>query len=177
MNTMETSEQNGSPLPRLEAKGTGTATQVSRSDLKISTGSPFMHCGKIEMLQQDLRISYDSFGASHEVFISSEDLGPLVRDRFAPPARVMEIRSAAGGAQERIKIGYAARSVSGKALKISTTTSGGELMAPWSSFLKVVNRKARSVPVSRIAAGAPQVQVPQRPGPSHDIREGLTGGF
>ena len=47
----------------------------------------------------------------------------------------MEDRSAPGQLQERIKIGYAVRSACGKALKISTTTSGGDLLVPWSSFL------------------------------------------
>ena len=74
MNTITTSERNGGPLPGLEAKGNGTAVPVSRPDLKISTGSPFVHCGKIEMLQQDLRVSYDSFGGSHTVLIESGDL-------------------------------------------------------------------------------------------------------
>ena len=171
MLSTETSDKSGGPITAPGSQVTGAATEVSRWDPKISTGSPFVHCGKIEMLQQDLRIMYDSFGVMREVFILGEDLAPLVRDRFAPPAQVKEIRTKADSAQERVKIGYAVRSASGKALKIGTTTSGGELIIPWSAFLKVVSRKMRSVPVSRIGGSEARLA------PTSDIREGLSRGF
>ena len=216
MNAMETSEQNDSPLPRLEAKGKGTAGidleskaenvcpdcgstklrfgsrdpcegdyywcrscgcgpirfplnhvmpgsgKTASGPVVVIIGSPFVRTGSIEMVNAALRIDYKSFGEDHSVFIGMMDLQRLVRDRFAPAAPVKQTRQGIDGSEITEKIGYACRTVSGKALKISTSTSGGDMMVPWTSFLQVLNRKIRSATISRIRSGALD-----SPGPTH----------
>jgi len=177
MNVMETSERNGGPVPRLEAKGTGTTNSVPQSGQKIIViGSPFVRTGSIQMVHRALRIDYEAFNESHCAFIGPQDLQQLVRDRFAPAAPVKEIHRESSGTETSYKIGYGCRTASGKALKISTTTSGGDLVVPWSSFLKVVDGRIRSTPISRIAVP----EVPPRqpaPAPARDIRHGLETRF
>jgi len=230
MNTMETSEQNGSPLPRLEAKGKGTAVNESESKVKnvcpecgsplrfgsrvpcegdyywcssevcgfgparfplhhvmpateksvsslkiVIIRSPFTRTGSIAMQNQALRITYDAFGKSHIAYIGMVDLQRLVRDRFAPAAPVKQTRQGIDGSEITEKIGYACRTVSGKALKISTSTSGGDMMVPWTSFLQVLNRKMRSVTISRIRARALESPGSFCQAPGRDIRAGIAG--
>ncbi len=143
----------------------------------IVVGSPFVRTGSILMENQALRINYDSFGKSHTAFIEPQNLNLLVRDRFAPAAPVRQIRMGVDGAEITEKIGYATRTVSGKALKISTSTSGGDLVVSWTSFLHVVNRKVRSVTISRIRNSALEAPGAAFPFPGRSIREGLAGGF
>jgi hypothetical protein len=129
------------------------------------------------MESQALRISYDSFGKSHIAFIGMQDLNILTRDRFAPAAPVKQIRQGVDDTEVTEKIGYASRTVSGKALKISTTTSGGDMVVSWNNFLQVVNGKVRSAPISRIKKSAIEVPGPSSPAHGRNIREGLVEGF
>jgi hypothetical protein len=121
-------------------------------------------------------ISYESFGMSHIVHIGAGDLQRLVRDRFAAPAPVMQIRKGVDESEITEKIGYACRTVSGKAIKIQTSTSGGDMVVSWTNFLQVVNGKVRTAAISRI-----KKDTLESPGPAllsrSNIREGLAGGF
>lgn len=125
------------------------------------------------MENQALRINYESFGTSHVAYIGMVDLQRLVRDRFAPAAPVKQVRPGLDGEEISEKIGYACRSLSGKALKISTTTSGSDLVVPWTAFLQVVNRKLARAAISRVTIP----EVPPRPVPVSNINDGLTRGF
>ena len=156
--------------------GTGNAGTASQHRQKtVSAGSPWQKCGKITLENDTLKIVYESFGKDHAVYIAAGDLQRMIKDRWSPPAPVQEARDQPDGAVILQKIGYACRSVSGRALKISTTTSGGDLSCPWSSLLSVVDRRAKGAPVSRLNAGEclPGPRVPTSPG----IREGLVTGF
>lgn len=174
--SMEASDKSGGPIPHQPAsKGeTSTAgTDLAHGKKFVSTGSEFVRTGEISMEDNELQIAYDSFGKSHEVFIISQDLRQIIRSRLAPAAPVYEMRDRADGRNDRVKIGYGARTVSGKAFKVSTTTSGGDLLVPWSTFLKVVNGSQESAVLSRL--NNKSGDGPRGPVPSSDggIREGL----
>jgi hypothetical protein len=163
----------------LPGKGTRTsANNVSTSEKK-NICSPFMHCGRAQLSNAALRIDYEAFHEQHSVFIGMTDLNELVRSRFAPAAPVKETRIGPDGAETTTKIGYTCRTASGKALKINTIHSDGDLLLPWSNLQEIVNHKRNSAPVSR-------VRVPEAPRPaprplsvpaSRDIREGLAQGW
>jgi hypothetical protein len=173
----ETSEKDGAPAPQLAGMGTGNAGTASQHTQKIiSAGSPWQRCGKITLENDTLKIVYESFGKDHAVYIAAGDLQRMVKDRWFPPAPVQESREQPDGAVILQKIGYACRSVSGKAIKINTTTSSGDLSCPWSSFLSVVNGRAKGAPISRLNAGECPASGPRVPA-SQGIREGLIGGF
>ncbi len=174
----KTSETIGGPVPRLEAQGTGSANSVSPSAQKIVLiGSPFVRTGTITMENRALRILYESFNDSHIALIEPRDLERLVRDRFAPPAPVKQIRKGIDGAEISEKIGYAVRTVSGKALKIQTSTSGGDMVVSWSTFLQVVNQKIRSANISRIKDKQPEAPKAAPVPAGRNIRAGLETGF
>jgi len=177
MNTVESSERNDGPISAAGNEGMGTVNSVPQAEQKIVTiGSPFVRTGSIQMVDRALRIDYEAFKESHCAFIGPQDLQQLIRNRFAPAAPVKEIHRDSSGTETSDKIGYACRTSSGKALKISTTTSGGDLVVPWSGFLKVVDGKIRSAQLSRLVIpGAPPRQ--PKPAPAKDIREGLITGF
>lgn len=172
----ETSETIGGPVPRLEAQGPGSANSVSPSAQKIVIiGSPFVRTGSIRLDNAALRIDYQSFGKEHSAFIGMTDLQRLTHDRFAPPAPVKQTRQGIDGAEIPEKIGYACRTVSGKAIKIQTSTSAGDLVVSWTTFLQVVNHRLRSAAISRIKNNQPEAP---RPAPAaKNIREGLATGF
>ena len=192
MSTMETSEQNGSPLPRLEAKGKGTAgNDLESKDEnvcpecggRLTFGSrdpcegdyywcgscgygpirfPFHHVMSTESIAPTVeRRSPGPGGAKgcpHRVPLrpyrldraAEPDTPDRLRntrrtthgvhqsrrpptadpDRFTSPVPVMRIRQGIDGTEITEKIGYACRTVSGRALKISTSTSGGSWSCP-----------------------------------------------
>lgn len=174
----QTSEKNGAPITRPASDETESANSVSPFAQKtVIVGSPFERIGSIVMQDQKLRIGYRSFGQTHFVYIGTADLQRLVRDRFALPAQVVQTRDGIDGAEITEKIGYATRTTSGKALKISTTTSGGDLVVPWGRFVDVVNQKLKSTAISRLRTPAPEVPATPRPAPGRNIREGLVTGF
>jgi hypothetical protein len=160
----------GGPTPALEGRGSDTATKVSTSEKK--NFSPFVHTGKAELSHQALHVSYRAFNEDHDVYIGMTDLAQLMSSRFTPAAPVKEIRIDVAGVESTEKIGYAARTISGKALKINTIHSGGDLLLPWSNLAEIVNHKRNSAPVSRLV-----VPEAPKPAPARDIREGLEGGF
>jgi len=173
----EASGKDGAPAPQLAGMGTGNAGTASQHAQKtVSAGSLWQRCGKITLENNTLKIVYESFGNDHAVYIAAGDLQRMITDRWSPPAPVQEAREQPDGAVILQKIGYACRSVSGKALKINTTTSGGDLSCPWSSFLSVVNGKAKGAPVSRLNAGEHSAPGP-RAQAAQGVREGLAGGF
>ncbi|MDD3136322.1 MAG: hypothetical protein PHF64_07450, partial [Methanoregula sp.] len=104
------------PIHRGVENSSGIGKPVAAQKI-IVIGSPFVRTGSIQMESQVLRINYDSFGKSHTAFIEPQDLNLLVRDRFAPAAPVRQMRLGVDGAEITEKIGYATRTVSGKALK------------------------------------------------------------
>jgi hypothetical protein len=176
MNETTTEKENGRPAPDLGGAGPSTAREVSTDEHKmVFRGSPFARCGHIVLEKDALKISYDAFGTNHIVFILGKDLRTLTGDRYAPPAPVHEIRKKPDGSVTAQKIGYAYRSVSGQSLVISTTTSDGDLVIPWSKLQQVVNREIRSALVSRIRDKA--IIPPRPPVPACDIRTGLARGF
>jgi hypothetical protein len=155
-----------------------TTVPLERSEHKVVLiGSPFIRTGSITMENQVLRISYDTFGTFYTAFIGTRDLQKMVRDRFAPASPVMQMRTGIDGAEVTEKIGYACRSVSGKALKISTSTSGGDLIVPWTRLLQVVNCKVRLASISRLNKCALECPGPSLPASRRSIRENLTGVF
>ena len=174
----EVTKYKGAPATRPASEGTGSANSVSPSAQKIVIiGSPFVRIGSITMENRVLWISYESFGMSHIVHIGAMDLQRLVRDRFAAPAPVMQIRKGVDGSEITEKIGYACRTVSGKAIKIQTSTSGGDMVVSWTNFLQVMNGKVRSAAISRIKKDTLEVPGPAILTPGRNIREGLAGGF
>jgi hypothetical protein len=174
----ETNPEKESGRPALELAGAGpdTATEVSKSEHKmVFRGSPFARCGHITLEKDNLRISYDSLGINYTVFILEKDLRAFTGDRYAPPMPIHEIQQTPDGSGTIQKVGYAHRSLSGQALVIETTTSGGDLVIPWSKLQYVVNRKRKSAPISRIRDKA--IIPPRPPAPTRDILNGLARGF
>ena len=154
------------------SSGNQCANNVSPYEKKNTTGSPFVHCGKAELSQNALYVNYESFGTNHDVLIGLQDLSQLISSRFAPAAPVKEIRTSTDGVKTAEKIGYACRTASGKALKINTIHSNGDLTLPWVNLLDIVNHKRNSAPVSRLA-----IPEAPRPAPARDIRAGLERGL
>ena len=124
-----------------------------RSQKMTFTGSPWQRCGNIVMDRDALKITYHSFDKEHVAYIAAGDLQCIARDQWAAPVPVLEPRGQPDGTATLQKIGHACRSVSGQSLKISTTTSAGDLVASWSLFLAVVNRKAKAARLSRLGKG------------------------
>lgn len=127
------------------------------------------------MENQALRIEYDAFNERHVAYVDMKDLQQIARNRFAPAAPVKKIRTGVDGSEVCEKIGYACRTSSGKAVKVSTTTSGGDLTVPWTTFLQVLNGKIKQAPIFRIRVS--EALKRPAPAPARDIREGLAGGF
>jgi len=176
MSETTTEKEKGRPGPQLVGAGLSTAKEVSTDEHKmVFRGSPFARCGHIIMEGDALKIIYSAFGKDHTVFICEKDLQALTRDLYAPPVPVHEVRKSPDGAVTAQKIGHAHRSVSGQSLVISTTSSGGDLLTPWSRFKQVMDRRSRSALVSRIRDKA--IIPPRPPVQAHDIRAGLARGF
>jgi hypothetical protein len=174
--SQETSERNEGPVSAAGNEGMGTVNNVPQAEKKIvAIGSSFVRTGSIQMVDRALRIDYEAFGKSHSALIGPQDLQQIIRNRFAPAAPVKEIHRDSSGTETSDKIGYACRISSGKALKISTTTSGGDLVVPWSGFLKVVDGRIRSAQLSRLVIPEAPPRQPS-PTPARDIREGLITG-
>ena len=153
------------------SSGNQCANNVSTFGKKNTAGSPFVKTGKAQLSHHALRIDYQSFGAEHSVYIGMVDLDRIIKSRFEPAAPVKECRKETDGTDTSVKIGYACRTASGKALKINTVHSGGDLLLPWLILLEIVNHKRNSAPVSRIV-------VPEAPkAVTRDIRSGLEWGF
>jgi hypothetical protein len=172
---VEILKEDGARTQSPGSSGTQCANNESTSAQKaVIIGSPFVRTGSIRIENQALRIDYEAFHERHSVFIGMKDLQQLARDRFAPAAPVKEIRPGADGSEVCEKIGYAARTASGKVLKINTIHSGGDLTVPWTTFLQVINGKIKSAPISRIRiAEAPKTA----PAPARGIYAGLERGF
>ncbi len=158
--------------PSMPGSPEGNAVKASTSEKKNTTGSPFVKTGKAELSNAALRITYEAFHESHDVYIGMTDLGKLIASRLAPAAPVKEIRKEQDGSETPQKIGYACRTTSGKALKINTIHSGGDLLLPWSNLLEIVNHKRGSAPVSRIV-----IPDSPKPAPVRNIYAGLERGF
>lgn len=169
----ETTKADGARTLSPGSMGTQCAGNVSTCGQKtVIIGSPFVRTGSIRMDHESLRIDYQAFGADHVAYVEMKDLQRLVRDRFAPAAPVKQIRLGIDGAEITEKIGHTARTSSGKAVKIQTISSGGDMVVPWTGFVQVVNKKIKSAALSRI-------RVPEAPqkAPERDIRAGLERGF
>lgn len=105
---------------------------------------PFTRCGYMQMVGKWIvKVKYETEGIWHTVFI--KDLRAFIGDRYAPPIPVTD--------KDGVKVGYAHRSLSGMALIISTSTSGGDLSCQWVMLQRVIHKDRNRVPVSRLNVG------------------------
>jgi hypothetical protein len=116
---------------------------VIQRKIRTSPG-PFTRCGVVTLEDRAVKVTYDAGGISHTVYIWSWNLP----GHDTPPVPVF----ARGPAEAFVKVGYASRSPSGRALIISTTTSQGNLSVEWTALISVIRRERKQVPVSRLNA-------------------------
>lgn len=164
--TEVTPKEVAGPIPSSSSQGTDAANTVSQS----KTISTFTRCGSIALEKNALRIIYESFGTSHTVYISPAGIRSLIEKMM--PADVEEVRTGIDGTEVVTQVGKAWRSRSGKALVITTSQSGGELMVPWTGFKKVIEKKVEKATVSRF--NPPEKP---RPRPSSALSQGLSRGL
>ena len=93
------------------------------------SAGPFTRCGIVSLEDRAVKVTYEAGGVSHTVFIT--DTRALSGNRDTPPVPVM----ARGSAGAFVKVGYATRSPSGRALIISTTSSQGNLSVEWTALI------------------------------------------
>lgn len=170
-------EEDGSLVPGVQTEGTTTADQISTQDHKIQCpASPFEPVGSLEMEQGSLRITYESFKQTRVVYIGKRDLARLLHNELEGPAPVHEVIRNPDGSEIYQKIGHAHRSISGNAFMIATTTSGGDLSAPWLAVMKVIGGRKKSCRISRVRDKMSPAQQSQT-APARDVYAGLDRGF
>ena len=133
-----------SPLLASNEKGTTRRMRTSES----RTGTVWKRIGRIERHLRGVRISFtDLIGVSQLLYICQHDIQRIIKDRVA--CDVVKIEKMSSGERVIRTEGQAYRSRSGQALFLSIPGfAGAEVMAPWKSFLAVLEGLQQAAPLS-----------------------------
>ena len=133
-----------SPLLASNEKGTTRRMRTSES----RTGTVWKRIGRIERHLRGVRISFtDLIGVSQLLYICQHDIQRIIKDRIA--CDVVTIEKMSSGERVIRTEGQAYRSRSGQALFLSIPGfAGAEVMAPWKSFLAVLEGLQQAAPLS-----------------------------
>jgi len=125
-------------------------TSTARQDTTELFHRPgLQEVGEISLEGAALRMVYLTREGEIVAYIEAGGLLCIAKDRWTLPVPVYRRHEEPDGPMVRQKIGHAARSVSGRFLKVSTTDSSGDLMICWSAFLLVVRREAARAMIRR----------------------------
>ena len=133
-----------SPLLASNEKGTTRRMRTSES----RTGTVWKRIGRIERHLRGVRISFtDLIGVSQLLYICQHDIQRIIKDRVA--CDVVKIEKMSSGERVIRTEGQAYRSRSGQALFLRIPGfAGAEVMAPWKSFLAVLEGLQQAAPLS-----------------------------
>jgi len=133
-----------SPLLASNEKGTTRRMRTSES----RTRTAWKRIGRIERHLRGVRISFtDLIGVSQLLYICQHDIQRIIKDRVA--CDVVKIEKMSSGERVIRTEGQAYRSRSGQALFLSIPGfAGAEVMAPWKSFLAVLEGLQQAAPLS-----------------------------
>ena len=133
-----------SPLLASNEKGTTRRMRTSES----RTGTVWKRIGRIERHLRGVRISFtDLIGVSQLLYICQHDIQRIIKDRVA--CDVVKMEKMSSGERVIRTEGQAYRSRSGQALFLSIPGfAGAEVMAPWKSFLAVLEGLQQAAPLS-----------------------------
>lgn len=132
------------PLVASDEKGTTRRTRTPES----KTRTTWKRIGRIERHFRGVRISFtDLIGVSQLLYICQHDIQRIIKDRVA--CDVVKIEKMSSGERVIRTEGQAYRSRSGQALFLSIPGfAGAEVMAPWKSFLAVLEGLQQAAPLS-----------------------------
>jgi hypothetical protein len=123
------------------------ADTVRTSEVQAST--VWKRIGRIERHLRGVKISFHAHGASHLLYISERDIRRITTDRVF--CDVVKIDGADSGVAILNTEGLAYRSQSGQALILKIPGfAETDVMAPWKSFLAVLEGRQQAAPLSVI---------------------------
>lgn len=170
MNVNEPKEAAG--LPPATTPGKRTANNSKG----VQTQSTFIKCGSLCLEKMAVKVTYESFNSTHTAFISVAGVRALIEKGI--PADVSEVHEHPDGSVVISRVGTAKRSQSGRALVIDTTQSAGQLMTPWTQFLRVISGQVMKARISRLHQGIrPEPRTPATAAGTAPIHAGLERGF
>jgi hypothetical protein len=131
------------------------ANNVSQSNNKnISSSGAFRRVGKIEPVKKAFKVTYQTHGETHSVFLGSAD-AYKVQIPGAPSVDLYRVSEHPDGTIVTEIAGKAWRSRTGRALMVRTADSRGEVMTPWKRFVQLVNGEITYAPLSRFGDEVP----------------------
>lgn len=132
--------------PRVASNEKGADRSLLTPELKTRTA--WKRIGRIERHLQGVKISFtDLSGITHLLYIRERDIQRIVKDRVSCDA--VTIEEMGGGELVFRTEGQAYRSRSGQALFLKIPgLAGAEVMAPWKSFLAVLEGLQQAAPLS-----------------------------
>jgi hypothetical protein len=132
--------------PRVASDETGTMRRIQTSESKTRTA--WKRVGRIERHLRGVSISFtDLVGSSHLLYLCQRDIQRIIKDRVA--CDVVKIEETSSGERVIRTEGQAYRSRSGQALFLRIPGfAGAEVMAPWKSFLAVLEGLQQAAPLS-----------------------------
>jgi hypothetical protein len=141
-------EETVGPSPIVAPEGKGAAHCTRSSELKTMTA--WKRIGRIERHLQGVKISFpDLIGVSPIFYIRQRDIRRITDDRV--PVDVVTIDETGSGERVISTEGQAYRSRSGQALILEIPGfAGADVMAPWKSFLAVLEGLQQAAPLSVI---------------------------
>jgi hypothetical protein len=132
--------------PLLASNQKGTTRRMRTPESKTRTA--WKRIGRIERHLRGVRISFtDLIGASHLLYMCQRDIQRIIKDRVA--CDVVKIEKMSSGERVIRTEGQAYRSPSGQALFLRIPGfTGAEVMAPWKSFLAMLEGLQQAAPLS-----------------------------
>jgi hypothetical protein len=132
--------------PLLASNQKGTTRRMRTPESKTRTA--WKRIGRIERHLRGVRISFtDLIGASHLLYMCQRDIQRIIKDRVA--CDVVKIEKMSSGERVIRTEGQAYRSRSGQALFLRIPGfTGAEVMAPWKSFLAMLEGLQQAAPLS-----------------------------
>ena len=129
-------------------QGHSTPNSVKTFSDKNAPGpSVWKKIGRLERVGEGARITLSPFGDDQIVYLTRRELAKITSDRM--PGDLVTITETP---QEIITaiVGKAFRSRTGRALMIRVPYCSGDAMAPWQTFIKVMEGRQAAAPVSII---------------------------
>jgi hypothetical protein len=132
--------------PLLASNQKGTTRRMRTPESKTRTA--WKRIGRIERHLRGVRISFtDLVGVSHLLYMCQRDIQRIIKDRVA--CDVVKIEKMSSGERVIRTEGQAYRSRSGQALFLRIPGfTGAEVMAPWKSFLAMLEGLQQAAPLS-----------------------------
>jgi hypothetical protein len=160
MDVSKIPKQTMGPSPGMGSTKKDSDTSKRTSELTVMT--TWKRIGRIERHPQGVMISFpDLFGVSRLFYIREHDIRKITDDRV--PGDVVKIDETSSGDVVIRTEGRAYRSRSGQALILKVPGfTGAEVIAPWKSFLAVLEGLQQAAPLSVIQKTAREDNRPRK---------------